>query len=164
MLAGAGRLAAEAGRPEPAGRLLGAATALAETLGYVAPSRERARCEGAIAVARAALGEAGFNAVWEAGRVLTSEQASVEARAVLAELATPIAGVQPSAADMDLPLTPREVEVLRLIVEGQSDREIAEALSIGRRTVNTHVASILDKLGVGSRTAAAAYAVRHDVV
>ena len=50
--------------------------------------------------------------------------------------------------------------MLRLIVEGLSDPEIAAALSIGRRTVNTHVASILGKLGVGSRTAAAAYAVR----
>ena len=48
-------------------------------------------------------------------------------------------------------------------VEGLFGPEIADALSIGRRTVNTHVAGILNKLGVGSRTAAATYAVRHDV-
>jgi DNA-binding CsgD family transcriptional regulator len=57
-------------------------------------------------------------------------------------------------------LTPREVEVLRLLVEGMSDREIAAALFVSRHTAANHVASILGKLGVPSRAAAAAYAVR----
>jgi DNA-binding CsgD family transcriptional regulator len=58
-------------------------------------------------------------------------------------------------------LSARELEVLRLIAAGHTDREIAEALTISRRTATTHLTHILDKLGLDSRTAAAAHAVRH---
>ena len=58
-------------------------------------------------------------------------------------------------------LTPRELEVLRLVAAGRTDRAIATELSISPRTVGGHVTNILGKLGVESRTAAAAYAVRH---
>ena len=61
-------------------------------------------------------------------------------------------------------LTPREGEVLRLIAEGRTDREIADALFVSRRTVTTHVTSILGKLEVSSRSAAVAYSVRHGLV
>lgn len=61
-------------------------------------------------------------------------------------------------------LTRREREVLALVVDGRSDREIAAALRISYRTVTNHVGSILNKLGVFSRTAAAAYAVRERLV
>jgi DNA-binding NarL/FixJ family response regulator len=57
-------------------------------------------------------------------------------------------------------LTERELHVLRHIVQGMSDREIASALNISRHTVMRHVSSILGKLQVESRTAAAALAVR----
>ena len=57
-------------------------------------------------------------------------------------------------------LSPRETEVLRLVVEGRSDREIAAALSVSYRTVTNHVGSILTKLNVSTRAAAAVYAVR----
>lgn len=59
------------------------------------------------------------------------------------------------------PLTERELAVLRLVAEGGTDRQIAEALAIRQRTVEWHVSNLLRKLGVGSRTAAAAYAIRH---
>ena len=58
-------------------------------------------------------------------------------------------------------LTRREREVLRLVAVGWSDREIAATLAIRPRTVEWHVANLLRKLGVGSRTAAAAHAIRH---
>ena len=61
-------------------------------------------------------------------------------------------------------LTPREWEVLVLLVEGHSDRAIAAQLFVGRRTVASHVTSILAKLGVETRTAAATHAVRHGLV
>ena len=61
-------------------------------------------------------------------------------------------------------LTPREFDVLRLLVEGNSDREIGEALFIGARTVQTHVANLFAKLGVNARAEAAAVAVRRGLV
>ena len=60
-------------------------------------------------------------------------------------------------------LTARESEVLRLLAEGLSDRQIAEVLSISERTAGNHVLHILQKLDVNSRTAAAVFAVRHDI-
>jgi DNA-binding NarL/FixJ family response regulator len=57
-------------------------------------------------------------------------------------------------------LTPRELEVLRLVAAGRSNGQIAEALFISRKTASVHVSNILAKLGVHSRTEAAAAAHR----
>jgi DNA-binding NarL/FixJ family response regulator len=57
-------------------------------------------------------------------------------------------------------LTPREREVLLLLVEGRSNPDIAEALFVSPRTAETHVTHILAKLGVTTRAEAAAHAVR----
>ena len=61
-------------------------------------------------------------------------------------------------------LSPRELEVLRLVVAGRHDREIAAVLQISPRTVQTHVASLLSKFGVNSRVEVAAIAVRRGLV
>jgi two-component system, NarL family, response regulator LiaR len=60
-------------------------------------------------------------------------------------------------------LTPRERDVLRLIVRGQSNKEIAATLHVTEGTVKGHVSAILAKLGVADRTQAALYAVKHDI-
>lgn len=62
------------------------------------------------------------------------------------------------------PLTDRETEVLRLLAQGMSNKEIAQTLTIGEKTVKTHVSNILSKLNVPSRTQAALYAVRIGLV
>jgi DNA-binding NarL/FixJ family response regulator len=59
------------------------------------------------------------------------------------------------------PLTNREREVLALIAEGRSNREIARGLRVSEKTVKAHVSSVLAKLGVQDRTQAAVYAVRY---
>lgn len=56
-------------------------------------------------------------------------------------------------------LTPREIDVLKCLAQGLSNRDIASKLSISTRTVTTHVRNILDKLGFSNRTQAALYAV-----
>ena len=58
-------------------------------------------------------------------------------------------------------LTARELEVLRLVAAGHTNREIAAALFVTQRTAATHVTHILAKLGVESRIEAAAWAVRY---
>jgi DNA-binding CsgD family transcriptional regulator len=84
----------------------------------------------------------------------------------------PLAGVSPSAAESTGPgpsgaadgaayeLTPRELEVLRLLAAGRTNRQIAEELFISESTAGVHVSHILGKLGVGGRVEAAAIAVR----
>jgi DNA-binding NarL/FixJ family response regulator len=59
------------------------------------------------------------------------------------------------------PLSPRETEILELVIQGMSNREIAYNLGISHQTVKNHMTSILSKLGVADRTQAAVYALRH---
>jgi ATP/maltotriose-dependent transcriptional regulator MalT len=80
------------------------------------------------------------------------------ARPDLARLDAPKTFVQPGS---ETPLTARELQVLRLISTGRTNKEIAEELCLSERTIDRHVANILTKLDVRSRTAATAYAYDH---
>jgi DNA-binding CsgD family transcriptional regulator len=65
---------------------------------------------------------------------------------------------------LDLRLTRRELEVLRLVAEGRTDREVADILVLSTRTVNRHLSNIFVKLDVPGRAAAVAYAIRQRLV
>jgi NarL family two-component system response regulator LiaR len=80
------------------------------------------------------------------------------ARKVLSELSSPPR--KPLTSD---PLTARELDVLRLIAQGRSNKEIAAQLAIAEETVHSHVSSILSKLHLASRTQAALYALREGI-
>ena len=69
-----------------------------------------------------------------------------------------------AAAGVALGLTARELEVLTLVAEGRSNRQVAEALFISAKTASVHVSNILAKLGVASRVEAAAVAHRHGLL
>jgi two-component system, NarL family, nitrate/nitrite response regulator NarL len=90
------------------------------------------------------------------GEVVTFRRPVVESR--------PLTPVDRDAKLLASQLTPREREVLALLVEGNDNAQIARRLSVSANTVRTHVQSILTKLGVRSRLQAAAFAVRHRVV
>jgi DNA-binding CsgD family transcriptional regulator len=156
-------LAALSGQPERAARLFGAAEALREAVGAPPPQRQTLY-ERAIATTRAALGEQAFAAAWAAGRALPIAAAVAEALALSREplAAAPAGSTQAPAVEHGLTL--REVEVLRLLREGLSNREIGERLYISERTAQTHVQNILGKLKVSTRAAAAAYAVEHGLL
>lgn len=87
------------------------------------------------------------------------------ARRVFADLRTlpALEEVTRLSASKSMPagLTPREVEVLRLVAAGRSNAQIAAALVLSERTVARHLSNIFTKIDVPSRTAAAAYAYEH---
>jgi DNA-binding NarL/FixJ family response regulator len=105
--------------------------------------------------ARARLGEERFASAWSAGREVSLDAAVEEALRPVSERPPAVASVaQPTG------LTAREREVLALLVDGLTDRQIAESLYISHRTTQVHVASIFGKLNVNNRTAAASAAMR----
>ena len=65
--------------------------------------------------------------------------------------------------DIDVPLTPRETQVLRLVSMGLSNQEIADSLEISIETVKEHVQNLLRKLSLNDRTQAAVWAIRHGI-
>lgn len=160
-LRGLASVAALTHRYERAARLYGAAEALREAIGATG-LRHRARYDQSVSTVRTALGEEAFAGAWAQGRALPLPDVVAEA------MTAPGPETRRSAAASQQAgrggLTTREVAVLRLIRDGRSNREIAEALFISERTAQTHVQNILDKLDVRTRAAAAALAVERSIV
>jgi predicted ATPase/DNA-binding CsgD family transcriptional regulator len=131
---------------------------------------QRSDHERKVESVRARLGEQAFKAAWAEGRKMTPEQilAATEeletpARVTLVSSSPNIDRPQPVPIDTN-DLTPRELEVLRLVAQGLTDALIAEKLVISHRTVNTHLTSIYRKINVSSRSAATRYAIERKLV
>lgn len=145
--------------PAAAARFFAASAAASESSGYTAALPERAVFDRAIGTARAVLGRATFQEAWTAGHTLSPDQALAEALDWLAAArhADP-AAPRPQFGGLDA-LTPRERQVLRLLVAGRSNKDIAIELFISAATVKRHVSNILAKLDVTTRSAAIAHAL-----
>lgn len=156
-LTGSALVAAEWGQPEPAAKLLGAAEAAREQfhVGINLPSEQGVQARAA-ALVHAAIGAAAMQTAWQTGRGLSLAAAIAEVQALKPSMGTSQRGSDELTV---LGLSPREVEVLRFLVSGQSNRQIADALFISVRTAEGHVANLLAKLGVRTRAEAVQAAI-----
>jgi len=155
-------LAAIKEQPERAIRLASAAAAVRAASGTPLPVVEETRLQARLAPAYRALSESAAATAWAEGQAMSLDQAIAYAlgaeNAASLDRGAPIpAGVGRDSAS----LTPREREVASLLAQGLSDREIAAALVISERTAQTHVANILSKVGLRSRTQIAAWVHNH---
>jgi predicted ATPase/DNA-binding CsgD family transcriptional regulator len=175
-LEGLAGVAGVRGQPMSAARLYGAAAALRETIGAPLPPTDRAYSERTVAVIGAHLDEAVFTKAWAEGQAMSLEQALTAAEQV--KVLGPLPPTQepprgevpptfphvPASKGNPFGLTPREVEVLRLVTRGLTYAQIAEQLVVSPRTVDAHLRSIYSKLGVTSRSAATRCAIEHKLV
>jgi DNA-binding NarL/FixJ family response regulator len=133
---------------------------------------EQVAYEQQISAVRMHLGKQTFATAWEEGRGMTPEQAlAAQGQPLLSEQppvhANPKAKAKVHkrlAPSSPHELTEREVEALRLVAQGLTDAQIAEALVISPRTVHTHLRSVYSKLNSTSRHAAMYYGLTHHLV
>ena len=158
------RAMAQCSHPQYAARLLGATGALLDKVGAPMFPADRSDYESTADAMRSVLGQETFAELYAQGHAMPLEQIIA---LVLQELPrTPSHPSQVTPTAQPAPtypagLTPREVEVLRLVAAGLTNQEVGEHLSLSRRTVQAHLYSIYSKLGVSTRTAAARYAIEH---
>ena len=143
MIGSSGEAFGSPERLRDAAELLGEDDGEARALLTLDRPGDRQRAAALLGEVAAIAGELGIHGLGERASALRSE------------LAVPAAPVWPAG------LTGREVEVLRLIAAGHSNRAIAQALFISPNTVLRHVSNIFTKTGVANRAEAAAYATRH---
>lgn len=106
-------------------------------------------------MARTQLGDQAFAAAWNEGRAMTLEQLLARSESSMPRT---------SSLTNSYKLTSRESDVLRLLTQGLSSALIADQLIISLTTVNSHIRSIYNKLGVSSRSAATRFALEHRLV
>jgi predicted ATPase/DNA-binding CsgD family transcriptional regulator len=151
-------IAADAGAADRAAVLLGAAEKVWRSFGLErmmhAPRYERRR-EQSAAGARRVLGGTGYQAAYDRGVGMTLQQ--------VVDFAANTGTARPAArADTSRPaLTRRERQIADLVAEGLTNREIASRLTIAPRTAESHVSTVLTKLGMNSRAQIAGWSAQH---
>jgi DNA-binding CsgD family transcriptional regulator/tetratricopeptide (TPR) repeat protein len=150
-------------QPRHAVVLLGAAAELRERAGAPVPASEQVRYDELLERARHQQPDESFAAAWAGGRTLSMQAAIELATEPEPRLMQPPADVQrePDGRNAQ-PLTRRERQIARLVALGRSNREVAEELVVGIRTVETHLEHIFRKLAVQTRTEVAVWLIQHD--
>ncbi len=163
-LEGLGLVAAGQGQFEDAAQLWGAASALRDSIHAILPPSYESDRAPHLERARTALGPQAFARAWAEGQGLTPDEIQS-----LVESPWPEDAAEPATAEAkpgplhpdQYGLTPREVQVLRLVATGLSDAQVADKLVISPRTVGKHLQSIYSKLYLPSRSAATRWAIEH---
>jgi len=145
-------------QPRRAAHLLGAAEVLRETSGALVAAVDLSRYAQLVARVKNQLRADTFATAWREGRELPIEDAT--------DLALREDAAAGAAGDVDEAgqLSPRERDVAQLIAAGSSNREIADALVVSVKTVETHIQHIFRKLNVKARSEVAVWAARHGLV
>jgi len=129
---------------------------------------EHALYERTLTEARSQLGEETFASLWAEGRAMTPEEALAaewqSKSSTQGKAGAPVFLTSRSSSPLSGGLTARQVDVLRLLATGLTDKQIAARLVISPRTVNIHVQAIYKKLGIISRSAATRYAIEQHLV
>jgi predicted ATPase/DNA-binding CsgD family transcriptional regulator len=163
-LTGLAALAVGHSDPERAARMFGSADALLAFAGLTLETLDLEATERQRADAIAQLGTAAFAAAWEKGAAITLQKAIEEGLVLAREIAEEKPTRGGALRHSPIGLSRREYDVLRLLAEGRTNQDIADALFLSHKTVRNRVTVILSKLGVESRTAAATYALRNGLV
>lgn len=156
-LEGMAALSAAEGESLWAAQLWGTAEALREVQRLPRPMVCKAGYEQAVAIARQRVEASAFARAWMMGRTLSIEQAlrQPERQMTLQQPPVVIASRYPAG------LSAREVEVLRLVAQGQTNLQIAQSLSVSKKTVDNHLTHILRKTVCDNRAALTAFAIQH---
>jgi DNA-binding CsgD family transcriptional regulator len=162
-LEGLARVYAGTGRGQEAAKLFGTAAALRDETGFPQAPTERAYYQPFLTALQEELGTDAFTAAWSEGRSRPWQVAMAEQLAPPAE-ADPVASRMVGDRAATHGLTKRELEVLRLLAAGHSNREVAEQLFISPTTAARHIANIYTKLGFDSRAKAVAFAHQQGLV
>lgn len=147
------------GENEQAAQMWGEAQVLREIAGTPMLSAEQKIIDVWVAQVRTVLGEARFQISWAQGRGRIQEQTCLgdDAEAVPIKAAS-LSSRRTLPATTAVHLTPRELETLRLLCEGLTNKEIAKHLILSTVTVNSYLRTIYSKIGISSRTQAMRWA------
>jgi non-specific serine/threonine protein kinase len=161
LLEDAGALAAAQGEAARALRLVGVASALRDRTGIPQPPAHRESIQPWIQAARSALSAAEAEAALRSGRAVARGRAisGEQLRALLADDGAPGSITRQHGA-----LSRREREIATYVGQGRTNQEMAEQLIVSRRTVESHVSHILDKLGLTTRAQIAVWAAQHGLL
>ncbi|HET9911998.1 MAG TPA: tetratricopeptide repeat protein [Anaerolineales bacterium] len=158
-LAGLAATAVARGQMAEAVRLFAAVQVQLDTLGITLYPADQMEYESNMALVREQLEEVAFNTAWSEGKTMTLEQSIAYTLEPRREQAAKSSTARRMEKEIFGGLTEREREVAALIAQGKSNREIATAMSVGVKTVETYVTRILSKLVFESRVQIATWAI-----
>ena len=155
--------AAGLSKPQLALQLAGAAAALREAIGVPQSPLRRDLIEPWLSALQSTVDEDVCARSWAVGQAMTIQEA-IALALTMRESLVPLIEREKEVSTRVAGLTSREVEVLRLVAKGQSNKEIAAELVLSVRTVERHITNLYGKIDARGKADATAYAIHHGLV